>query len=77
MVRYIPFPHINIVIRNGKIVWVPEDTSTQATSEYIKCKHQKYRKIKATILFIWPAYWSTDISSLYYSDINLFLIDYA
>ena len=32
------------------------------------------RKIKTTLFFLWPASWSTDISSFYYSDINLFLI---
>ena len=35
------------------------------------------RKIKTTVLFVWPASWRTDISSFYFSDINLFLIDYA
>ena len=35
------------------------------------------RKIKTTLFFLWPASWSTDISSFYYSDINLFLIAYA
>ena len=34
------------------------------------------RKIKTTVFFMWAS-WSTDISSFYYSDINLFLIDYA
>ena len=33
------------------------------------------RKIKTTVFFMWPASSSTDISSFYYSDINLFLID--
>ena len=36
--------------------WVPEDTSTHATSAYIKCKHWICRKIwmaKTTVLFIW------------------------
>ena len=32
------------------------------------------RKFKTTLFFLWPASWSTDISSFYYSDINLFLI---
>ena len=41
--------------------WVPENTSTQATSEFIKCKHWMYR----------------NISLFYYSDVNLLLIDYA
>ena len=35
------------------------------------------RKITATVFFTWPASWGTDISLFYYSDINLFLIDYA
>ena len=35
------------------------------------------RKIKTTVLFMRPASWSTDISSIYYSDINLILFDYA
>ena len=36
--------------------WVPEDTSTQATSAYIKCKHwihREVRMVKTTVLFIW------------------------
>ena len=57
--------------------WVPENTSNQATSEYIKCKHWRYWKIKTTVLFMWPTSWSPDISSFYCSDINLLLIDYA
>ena len=57
--------------------WVPEGTSTQATLEFIECKHWMYRKIKTTVFFIWPASWSNDISSFYYSDIYLFLIYYA
>ena len=32
---------------------------------------------KTNVFFMWPASWSTDISSFYYSDINLFLIYYA
>ena len=56
-----------IVIRNGKIVWkvawsgiicgwtwVPEDTSAQATSAYIRCKHWmcwKVSMVKTTVLF--------------------------
>ena len=56
---------------------VPEDTSTQVTSEFIKCKHWLCRKIKTTVFFMWPASWRTDISSFYYSDINLLLINYA
>ena len=35
------------------------------------------RKIKTTLFLVWPTSWSTDISSFYYSDINLFLIAYA
>ena len=62
-----------IVIRNGKIVWkkvwyylsgwtwVPEDTSAQVTSAFIKCKHLICR----------------NISSFSCSDINLFWIDHA
>ena len=57
--------------------WVPEGTSTQATSEFIECKHWMCRKIKTTVFFMWPASWSNYISSFYYSDINLFLIHYA
>ena len=57
--------------------WVPENTSTKATSESIKCKHWMCRKIKTTVFFMWPASRSTDISSFYYTDITLFLIDYA
>ena len=30
-------------------------TSTQATSEYIKCKHWMCRKTKAAAFFMWPA----------------------
>ena len=65
--------HSSIVIRNGKIVWkvdwieyycgwtwVPEDTSIQATSEYIICKHWKYRKIKTTVLFMWATWIELD-----------------
>ena len=76
----------NISIRTGKIVWkvsessiicswiwVPEDTSTQAISKCIKCKHWMCRKIKIIVFFVWPAPWSTDISLFYCSDINLFL----
>ena len=50
---------------------------SQATSEYIKCKHRKYREIKITVLLIWPTSWTPDISSFYLPDINLFLIDYV
>ena len=35
------------------------------------------QKIKATVFFMWPASWNTDVSSFYYSDVNLFLINYA
>ena len=35
------------------------------------------RKIKTTLFLVWPTSWSTDISSFYDSDINLFLIAYA
>ena len=35
------------------------------------------RKIKTTVLFMSPASWSTDLSSFYYSGINLFLTDYV
>ena len=35
------------------------------------------RKIKTTLLFMGSASWRTDISSFFYSDISLFLIDYA
>ena len=35
------------------------------------------RKIKTTVFSMWPASSSTDISSFYCSDINLFLIDYT
>ena len=54
-----------------------EDTSTQPNSEFMKCKHWICRKIKRTVFFMWPASWRTTISSCYYSDINLFLIDYV
>ena len=30
---------------------------TQATSEFIKCKHWNCRKIKTTVFFMWPASW--------------------
>ena len=59
---------LTIVIRNRKIVWkvvwieyylhwtwVPEDTSTQATSAYIRCKHWmccKGSMVKRTVLLI-------------------------
>ena len=52
-------------IRKGKIVWrwsesmiicgqtwVPKDSSTQATSEYIKCKNWICGKIKTTVFFL-------------------------
>ena len=58
-------------------IWVAKDTNTQATSEFINCKHWKYRKIKTTVLDLWPTSWSPGTSSCYCSDINLFLIDYA
>ena len=32
--------------------WVSEDTSTQATSEYIKCKQWTCRKIKTSVFFL-------------------------
>ena len=32
------------------------------------------RKIKRTVLLVWPSSWSTDVSSFHCSDINLFLI---
>ena len=76
----------NIVIRKGKIVWKivfcawtwgPEDTSARATSEFKKCKHWMCRKIKTTVFFMLPVSWSTDVSSFYYSDVNLFLIGLA
>ena len=57
--------------------WVPEDTSAQPTSEYIKCKDWMCRKTKTTVFSMRPASWSTGISSFYYSDSNLFLIDYS
>ena len=34
-------------------------------------------KIKTTVLFMWRTAWSPDLSLLYFSDIDLFLIDYA
>ena len=81
---------IFIVIGNWKVVgkvvgssfiygwtYIHEDTSTQATSEYIKRKHWKYRKIKNTVLFMWSTSWGPGTSSFHCSDINLFLIDYA
>ena len=39
---------------------VSEDTSTQVTSEYIKCKHWMCWKTKTTVFFMWSASWSTD-----------------
>ena len=42
----------------------------------IKCPGMS-RKIKTTVIFMWPASWSTDISSFYYSNINLTWIDYV
>ena len=57
--------------------WVSEDISIHPTSELIKCKHWMCHKIKATVFFMWPDSWSTNISSFYYSYINLFVIDYA
>ena len=54
--------------------WLLEDISTQATSEFIKWKHWMGRKIKATVLFMWPTSWNTDISWFCYSDNNLFLV---
>ena len=41
--------------------WIPQDTNTQATLKFIKCKH----------------WMSRNISSFSYSDINLFFIDCA
>ena len=52
--------------------WIPENTSTQAVSEYIKCKHWMCEKIKATVFFMRPDPWSTDISLFYCSDISVF-----
>ena len=31
--------------------WAPEDTSTQATTEFVKCKHWICGKIKTTVFF--------------------------
>ena len=75
----------SIVIRNGKIVakvisawtWVPKGTSTQATSEYMKCKHWMCQKMKTTIYPYVLASWCNDISFCYCSNINPFLTDYA
>ena len=36
-----------------------------------------FRKIKTTVFLMWPASLSTDISSFYYSDINLSLAECA
>ena len=72
-----------IVTRNGRQsgssitcewTWVPEDISTQATPELIKWKYWTFWKIKTTVFFIWSTSWSTDLSSFYYSGIDLFLI---
>ena len=38
---------------------------------------QNSSNVNTTVFFMWPASWSTDISSFCYSGINLFLIDYA
>ena len=35
------------------------------------------QKIKTVVFFMRQAYLSTDIFSFYYSDMNLFLVDYA
>ena len=80
----------NIVIRNGKIVWkvvwieyyLRLNLSSRrynypATSDFIKCTQWMCWKIKTTVFFMWPASWSPDISSFYYSDMNLVLIGYA
>ena len=60
--------------------WIPEDTSTHATSEYIKCNNCMCRKIKTTAFFMWLGSWCTDISLFYCFDANvcnMFLIDYT
>ena len=54
-----------IIIRKGEIVWkavwieyylrlnlVSKDTSTEAASEYIKCKQRMCREIKTIIFFM-------------------------
>ena len=50
LATYILFSPTNCMHSETNIVcgstWVPEDASTQATSEYIKCKHWKYHKNK-------------------------------
>ena len=40
-------------------------------------KSKQLYSIYSLIFFMWPASWSHDIPSFYYSDINLLLIDYA
>lgn len=64
----------NIAQRNAKILWkvikihyylrwtwVPQDTSTQATSENIRYKQGMCMKFKTTVFFMWLASWDTDI----------------
>ena len=81
------FPH-NIVIRNGKIIG-----KVVCFEYYLRLnlsfgryyypgyfrihQHLMWHKIKTTAFFMWPPSWSTNISSFYYSDIYLLLIDYT
>ena len=40
----------------------PKDTSTKATSAYIRCKPWKCWKIKTTVLFMWKSSSTSDMS---------------
>ena len=60
--------------------WVPEDTSTKAISEFIKCKHWMCPKNQNNcIVYILnvPSFLEPWYSSFDYSHVNLFLIDYV
>ena len=80
----------NIAQRNGKILWkvikihyylrwtwVPQDTSTQATSENIRYKQGMCMKFKTTVFFMWLASSDIDISLFCCPDTNLFLTEYV
>ena len=53
--------------------WVPEAISTQAMSEYIKCKYWLHRKIKTTVFVMW----SDSLFFMWFFMWSVFLIGYA
>ena len=69
---------IHELIRNRKVVWkvfaaaeVPQDTSTQATSKYIKCYHLNVRENQNNCIFSCDNPLGTLVSLFYCSDINV------